>query len=137
LTAPRLRREKWVENLAFAVCGLQCEEWSNWWGLPQLDELLKDYPDLESEDLQQSLQFALAHMDGTIDLYLHAAGWLQGCSSIRGFTHKDRSSVKSDRLGCSARSGDWPRHSVELDAGCAVAATGKAMRVRKKPLIQQ
>jgi uncharacterized protein (DUF433 family) len=42
-------------------------DYRNW------DELLKDYPDLEPDDLRQSLAFALAHLDGTIDVYLDAA----------------------------------------------------------------
>ena len=43
------------------------------WDYPNRDELLRDYPDLEPEDLHQALQFALAHLDGTIDMYLDAA----------------------------------------------------------------
>lgn len=36
-------------------------------------ELLKDYPDLEPEDLRQSLQFAASNLDGSIDFHIHAA----------------------------------------------------------------
>lgn len=36
-------------------------------------ELLKDYPDLEPEDLRQSLQFAASSLDGSIDFHIHAA----------------------------------------------------------------
>jgi uncharacterized protein (DUF433 family) len=36
-------------------------------------ELFKDYPDLQEEDLKQTLEFAVATVDGTIDLLLDAA----------------------------------------------------------------
>jgi uncharacterized protein (DUF433 family) len=36
-------------------------------------ELLKDYPDLEHEDLRQALHFAASSLDGSIDFYIHAA----------------------------------------------------------------
>jgi hypothetical protein len=31
------------------------------------------YPDLESKDLHQAMQFAIAHIDGTIAPFLNAA----------------------------------------------------------------
>jgi uncharacterized protein (DUF433 family) len=37
------------------------------------NELFKDYPDLEEEDIQQALGFAAATVDGTIDLHIDAA----------------------------------------------------------------
>jgi len=37
------------------------------------EELFKDYPDLEEEDLRQALSFAAATVDGTIDLHIDAA----------------------------------------------------------------
>jgi uncharacterized protein (DUF433 family) len=36
---------------------------------PDRRELLKEYPDLEEEDLQQALAFAGATVDGTLDLH--------------------------------------------------------------------
>jgi uncharacterized protein (DUF433 family) len=36
-------------------------------------EVLKDYPDLEPEDLRQALQFAAGSLDGSIDFHIHAA----------------------------------------------------------------
>lgn len=36
-------------------------------------DLFADYPDLEEEDLKQSLAFAASTLDGTIDLHLDAA----------------------------------------------------------------
>ena len=40
---------------------------------PERQELFRDYPDLEEEDLQQALGFAAAAIDGTIDLQIDAA----------------------------------------------------------------
>jgi uncharacterized protein (DUF433 family) len=40
---------------------------------PDRQELFQDYPDLQEEDLQQALAFAVAAVDGTIDLHLDAA----------------------------------------------------------------
>jgi uncharacterized protein (DUF433 family) len=37
------------------------------------DKLFEDYPDLEPDDLRQPLEFALARLDGTIDVHLDAA----------------------------------------------------------------
>ena len=39
---------------------------------PDRQELFKDYPDLQEEDLQQALAFAAATVDGTIDLHIDA-----------------------------------------------------------------
>lgn len=40
---------------------------------PERRDLFADYPDLEEEDLQQSLAFAAASVDGTIELHIDAA----------------------------------------------------------------
>ena len=40
---------------------------------PERQELFKDYPDLEEEDLQQALAFAGIMVDGTVDLQIDAA----------------------------------------------------------------
>jgi uncharacterized protein (DUF433 family) len=40
---------------------------------PDREELFKDYPDLQEEDLQQAFAFAAATVDGTIDFHLDAA----------------------------------------------------------------
>jgi uncharacterized protein (DUF433 family) len=35
--------------------------------------LLKDYPDLEPDDLRQALHFAASSLNGGIDFHIHAA----------------------------------------------------------------
>ena len=40
---------------------------------PDRQELFQDYPDLEEADIQQTLSFAAASVDGTIDFHLDAA----------------------------------------------------------------
>ncbi|MEP7353750.1 MAG: DUF433 domain-containing protein [Acidobacteriota bacterium] len=40
---------------------------------PTREELFKEYPDLEENDLQQALAFAAASVDGSIDLHIDAA----------------------------------------------------------------
>jgi uncharacterized protein (DUF433 family) len=40
---------------------------------PERTDLFADYPNLEEEDLKQSLAFAASTLDGTIDLHLDAA----------------------------------------------------------------
>ena len=40
---------------------------------PERQELFKDFPDLEEEDLRQALAFAAAAVDGTADLHIDAA----------------------------------------------------------------
>jgi uncharacterized protein (DUF433 family) len=40
---------------------------------PTREELFKDFPDLQEEDLRQALEFAAATVDGTIDVHIDAA----------------------------------------------------------------
>lgn len=40
---------------------------------PDRQELFKDYPDLQEEDLQQAVAFAATTVDGIIDLHFDAA----------------------------------------------------------------
>jgi len=40
---------------------------------PDREELFRDFPDLQEEDLQQALAFAAAAVDGTIDFHIDAA----------------------------------------------------------------
>jgi uncharacterized protein (DUF433 family) len=40
---------------------------------PSRAELLEDFPDLEEADIQQSLAFAAATIEGTIDRHINAA----------------------------------------------------------------
>jgi uncharacterized protein (DUF433 family) len=40
---------------------------------PTREELFKDFPDLQEEDLRQALEFAAATVDGTIDAHIDAA----------------------------------------------------------------
>jgi len=40
---------------------------------PTREELFKDFPDLQEEDLRQALEFAAATVDGTTDVHIDAA----------------------------------------------------------------